>query len=61
MTVAYVLLNYEIEFPKEYDGKRPDVTRKGEVLMPPKDATISVVDALMLLMMVDFFSIREEY
>jgi cytochrome P450 len=42
MTLAYTLLNYEIEFPEEYEGKRPDVTWKGKVLIPPKDATISV-------------------
>lgn len=42
MILAYILLNYEIEFPEEYEGKRPQVIWMTEVLMPPSGATIRV-------------------
>jgi cytochrome P450 len=42
MILAYILLNYEIEFPKEYQGKRPGVTWMAEVLMPSNGAKIGV-------------------
>ena len=42
MILAYILLNYDIEFPEEYEGKRPDVRWMAEVLMPPAGAKIRV-------------------
>jgi hypothetical protein len=42
MILAYILLNYEIEFPEECEGKRPQVTWMTEVLMPPSGAKIRV-------------------
>jgi cytochrome P450 len=42
MILAYTLLNYDLEFPEEYGGKRPPVTWMAEVLMPPKEAKIRV-------------------
>jgi cytochrome P450 len=42
MILAYILLNYKIEFPTEYQGKRPGVTWMAEVLMPPSEAKIRV-------------------
>ncbi|KAI8627698.1 cytochrome P450 [Xylariaceae sp. FL1651] len=35
MIVAYVLMNYDIEFPAEYDGKRPQNFWLAEANMPP--------------------------
>jgi cytochrome P450 len=42
MILAYILLNYELEFPVEYQGKRPEVSWIAEVLMPPNGAKIRV-------------------
>jgi len=42
MILAHILLNYDIEFPEEYEGKRPDVRWVAEVLMPPSGAKIRV-------------------
>lgn len=42
MILAYVLLNYDLEFPDEYKGRRPEVTWMAEVLMPPTAAKIRV-------------------
>ncbi|KAE9370254.1 putative cytochrome P450 [Stipitochalara longipes BDJ] len=42
MILAYILLNYDIEFPEVYEGKRPDVRWVAEVLMPPNGAKIRV-------------------
>ena len=42
MILAYILLNYEIEFPEEYQGKRPPDRWMAEVLMPPDHAKIRV-------------------
>jgi hypothetical protein len=38
----YVLLNYDLEFPEEYKGGRPEVTWMVEVLIPPSAAKIRV-------------------
>ncbi len=42
MVLAYILLNYEIEFPEEYNGKRLLVRWMAEALMPPDHAKIRV-------------------
>jgi hypothetical protein len=34
MILAYILLNYEIEFLEEYEEKTPQITWVTEVLMP---------------------------
>lgn len=40
MVLAHVLLHYDMEFPEEYEGKRPSGKYMAEVLMPPEDAKI---------------------
>ena len=42
MILAYVLLNYDLEFPEECKGRRPEVPWMAEVLMPPSAAKIRV-------------------
>ncbi|KAI1264632.1 cytochrome P450 [Xylariaceae sp. FL1019] len=42
MIIAYVLSNYDLEFPKEYNGKRPANLRMMEVNIPRDDVIIRV-------------------
>ncbi|KAL4906208.1 hypothetical protein BDW74DRAFT_190234 [Aspergillus multicolor] len=42
MIVAYAVSRYELEFPTEYNGKRPDVTWMVESMLPPKGARVRV-------------------
>ncbi|KAI8631452.1 cytochrome P450 [Xylariaceae sp. FL1651] len=42
MIIAYVLMNYDVEFPPEYNGKRPQNTWLTEAYFPPDDVRIRV-------------------
>lgn len=42
MMIAYVLMNYDVEFPAEYDRKRPPNRWMAEALAPPSGARIRV-------------------
>ncbi|KAM0438563.1 hypothetical protein ACHAPT_001314 [Fusarium lateritium] len=42
MILAYVLRNYDIAFPKEYEGKRPPNVWMAEAVLPPDGARIMV-------------------
>ncbi|PKY07894.1 cytochrome P450 [Aspergillus campestris IBT 28561] len=42
MIVAYLLRNYDVEFPAEYNGQRPANRWMAETLMPPSGARIRV-------------------
>jgi cytochrome P450 len=42
MIVAYVLTNYDIEFPPEYRGKRPSQQWLAEAMVPPAGVKIRV-------------------
>ncbi|KAK8033499.1 hypothetical protein PG991_002897, partial [Apiospora marii] len=42
MIMAYLLQNYDIEFPSEYEGRRPPNYWMGEAAFPPADAKIRV-------------------
>jgi cytochrome P450 len=42
MFIAYVLVNYDVEFPKEYNGKRPQSKWVTEACFPPEDAIVRV-------------------
>ncbi|KAF5021134.1 hypothetical protein F66182_6834 [Fusarium sp. NRRL 66182] len=42
MILAYVLRNYDIKFPSEYEGKRPPNVWIAEALLPPSNAEIMV-------------------
>jgi hypothetical protein len=42
MTIAYLLRNYDLEFPPEYNGKRPANVWVTEALFPPPGARIRV-------------------
>ncbi|KAF4997932.1 hypothetical protein FDECE_11945 [Fusarium decemcellulare] len=42
MILAYVLRNYDIKFPKEYEGERPPNVWMAEALVPPEGVKIMV-------------------
>jgi tenellin biosynthesis cytochrome P450 monooxygenase len=42
MIVAYLLKHYDIEFPSEYGGKRPDNVWMAELAIPPPGARVRV-------------------
>ncbi|KAF2140916.1 uncharacterized protein K452DRAFT_351633 [Aplosporella prunicola CBS 121167] len=42
MIISYVLANYEVEFPKEYDGQRPPNKWVAEAFAPPPGARIRI-------------------
>lgn len=42
MIIAYVLTHYDLEFPEEYGGKRPENKWLTEVNMPPKGVEVLV-------------------
>lgn len=42
MIVAYLLMNYDVEFPAEYKGQRPANRWMAEALMPPSGARIRI-------------------
>ncbi|KAJ2989066.1 hypothetical protein NUW58_g3654 [Xylaria curta] len=42
MVIAYVLMNYDIEFLPEYNGKRPENRWLADAYFPPKDVKIRV-------------------
>ncbi|KAL4874707.1 cytochrome P450 [Aspergillus karnatakaensis] len=42
MIAAYAVSRYELEFPSEYQGKRPSITWMVEAMLPPKAAKIRV-------------------
>lgn len=42
MIIAYVLMNYDIEFPPEYKGKRPQNQWLTDACFPPEDVSIRV-------------------
>ena len=42
MIVAYLLMNYDVEFPAEYNGQRPANRWMAEALMPPSGARIRI-------------------
>ncbi|KAI0131963.1 cytochrome P450 [Xylariales sp. AK1849] len=42
MIISYLLLNYDIRLPREYDGRRPDNQWVAEACMPPKGVKLSV-------------------
>ncbi|KAI0438634.1 cytochrome P450 [Xylaria telfairii] len=42
MIIAYVLMNYDLEFPPEYNGKRPPAHWVTDAIFPPEDARIRV-------------------
>jgi cytochrome P450 len=42
MIIAYVLGNYDIKFPEEYDGKRPENRWLGEASFPPNGVSLLV-------------------
>ncbi|KAI0465742.1 cytochrome P450 [Xylaria cf. heliscus] len=42
MIIAYVLMNYDLEFPPEYNGKRPQAHWVTDAIFPPEDARIRV-------------------
>ena len=43
MIMAYALKHYEIRFPAEYNGKRPETAWVTEAQLPPKEAQIEVL------------------
>ncbi|KAH8688748.1 putative cytochrome P450 [Talaromyces proteolyticus] len=42
MIIAYVLMNYDIKFPEEYGGKRPENRWLTEAIMPPDGVKVSI-------------------
>ncbi|KAI1175261.1 cytochrome P450 [Nemania sp. FL0916] len=42
MIIAYVLMNYDVEFPPEYDGKRPQNHWLTDAIFPQEDVRIRV-------------------
>jgi len=42
MILAYVLINYDIEMPEEYGGKRPESAWVSEACMPPANGKMRV-------------------
>lgn len=42
MIIAYVLRKYDIKFPEEYDGKRPENRWLGEANIPPEGVSLVV-------------------
>ncbi|KAJ4312060.1 hypothetical protein N0V84_010133 [Fusarium piperis] len=42
MILAYVLRNYDIAFPKEYEGKRPPNVWMAEAVLPPEGVRIRI-------------------
>ncbi|KAI0205956.1 cytochrome P450 [Astrocystis sublimbata] len=42
MIIAYVLMHYDLEFPSEYNGKRPQAKWVTDAIFPPEDARIRV-------------------
>ncbi|KAI0862199.1 cytochrome P450 [Xylaria cubensis] len=42
MIIAYVLMNYDLEFPPEYKGRRPQAHWVTDAVFPPEDAIIRV-------------------
>jgi cytochrome P450 len=42
MIVAYLITHYEIEFPREYEGRRPEMRWDFEAMIPPAWARIRV-------------------
>jgi cytochrome P450 len=42
MIIAYLFMNYDIELPKEYGGKRPENKWVSEAMMPPTEGKLSV-------------------
>ncbi|KAK8867734.1 cytochrome P450 [Apiospora arundinis] len=42
MIMAYLLQNYDLEFPPEYEGKRPPCYHMAEAIFPPADAKVRV-------------------
>ncbi|KAJ8132212.1 hypothetical protein O1611_g1406 [Lasiodiplodia mahajangana] len=42
MIIAYVLMNYDVEFPPEYKGKRPQNHWLTDACFPPEDVRIRV-------------------
>ncbi|KAI1822459.1 cytochrome P450 [Xylaria intraflava] len=42
MIIAYALKNYDIEFPPEYNGKRPQNTWLTDAYMPPEDVKVKI-------------------
>lgn len=42
MIIAYLLMNYDLRFPVEYNGKRPPNQWKAEALFPPEHARLLV-------------------
>lgn len=42
MIIAYVLMNYDVEFPPEYNGKRPQNHWVTDAYFPPEDVRLRV-------------------
>jgi cytochrome P450 len=42
MIIAYVLMNYDIKFPEEYGGKRPENRWLTEAFVPPNGAKVLI-------------------
>lgn len=42
MIIAYLVMNYDIELPKEYEGKRPKSKWVAEAIFPPSEGRIRV-------------------